>query len=657
MKQLSFYSLYLFFLCHINCIFGITLPKFPCDSLGIINSHKYVEQADTTYLDCLLRAIEFKNGTYTKDPFVYSFDLANIYTNMGQYKSALHVTTNLFDKALILSDTINIYSLINYLYIKTQRLSKAKETILNGLDLAKLRNDKGAIARMYYELSIIDQKLEDKNKAFENIDAAVKLISHVKNESEKARILYEKACIIDLYGNFKQKKEIPTILESSIDYFLKNEEKYNVISCKSLLAYHYGQNDEFSNFPQAEKLLLENLRIAKTEFKDIKTECETLIGLSFIYMNNKQYDLVSKYAKQAYSIAKSIDNYYDYSYACHIISEAADSLNNHKEALNYYIDHMIAEDTITVREQRQKIIDLETKYKTKEQADALRIANQNNLNSQQQRNLFILLTITFLVLCTFLVIFLVQKNKLNKVITKQYQDVKELNLFKNQLFAIIGHDLRGILSRLNFSVSKLNTAIKNNNKERFADLSLRSSTDVEKLNGLVENLLYWGMQQSESISIYKESIHIEKAISQVIYNFKSDMEHKSITININAPENIILITDSDILKLCLRNLISNAIKFSDKGSEITIRVKETLDSKSILVKDYGLGISEANLDSIFEIGNSSKIKEGTNNERGTGLGLWICREMLFKVGATINVYSQLHKGSEFKLTFPKEKYA
>ena len=150
------------------------------------------------------------------------------------------------------------------------------------------------------------------------------------------------------------------------------------------------------------------------------------------------------------------------------------------------------------------------------------IRDRENTIDQQQRNIFIGIALGFLGIAGLLFFNLRQKNRLNKIISKQYEQVKELNIFKNQLFAIIGHDLRGLLSKLNFSQHKLTNALRQNKADKLEILNLRTGTQVEKLNGLVENLLYWGMQQSESISINKELVLLQQIAQQVIYNVQND---------------------------------------------------------------------------------------------------------------------------------------
>jgi len=220
------------------------------------------------------------------------------------------------------------------------------------------------------------------------------------------------------------------------------------------------------------------------------------------------------------------------------------------------------------------------------------------------------------------------------------------------LFAIIGHDLRGLLSKLNFSQHKITNAIQNNKQEKLELMNLRTGTEIEKLNGLVENLLYWGMQQSESISINKELVLLQQVAQQVVYNIQNDLAQKEIEVAFSIPDKFDLATDIDILKLSLRNLLSNAIKFSNKGSIIEIIAMKEQEETIIQIKDYGVGIPSEKISSLFEV-DGHKIRTGTQGETGTGLGLWICKGMLQKVGASIQVNSIVNKETLFTLKFPK----
>jgi len=640
-------------LCQSILVKANDLPPFPCDSLETVDPSNYIYEIDTTYENCLLQAIETESTGYKKDPYQYLNNLISFQLNKGEYNAALETNEKLIKTALNLEDSITAFSSKIYIYTTiTQELGKAKETVFRALDVAKQQNSKNALASVYFDSSIISTYLSDTLQAIKDIDLAYELLPYVKNQNTIARILYEKAKILDIFGNSFQKKEIPQLLKESKILFQNLDEVFNVIVCNSLLAYHYGNNDEFENYPEAERLFLSDLNLVRTDIKDTKTEVEILLGLANIYNNQNKYKEASKYYKEALPLALKIENYYKYSHAALFLSKALEKQGKHQESLKYYKDYKAAEDTITQREERDVLYDLEAKYKNKEQAQSLELLAQENTINQQQRNIFLGIAMGLLGLAGLLFFNLRQKNRLNKIISEQFEQVKELNIFKNQLFAIIGHDLRGLLSKLNFSQLKFTKALHQNKTDKLEALNLQTGTQVEKLNGLVENLLYWGMQQSESISINKELVLLQQIAQQVVYNVQNDLAQKEIDIELNIPDQFDIETDIDILKLSLRNLLSNAIKFSNQGSKIEIIAEEKEDQNIIQVKDYGIGIPSEKIASIFEV-DANKIRKGTSGERGTGLGLWICKEMLQKIGASIHVDSILNKETLFTLKFPK----
>ncbi|MGB1217543.1 MAG: sensor histidine kinase, partial [Saprospiraceae bacterium] len=166
------------------------------------------------------------------------------------------------------------------------------------------------------------------------------------------------------------------------------------------------------------------------------------------------------------------------------------------------------------------------------------------------------------------------------------------------------------------------------------------------LQRLVENLLYWGREQADNLFISQEEIPVRRIAEHVIYDFNSSLEMKNITLINNIPQEEEIFMDMNILKLVLRNLIANAIKFSHKEGVITLASTE----KGICVSDNGVGIPEDKLNQLFDL-KDGKSTKGTNGEEGTGLGLWLCQQILKKCSAKISVTSELDKGTTFFIDF------
>ncbi|HCO84971.1 MAG TPA: hypothetical protein DIT95_15780 [Arenibacter sp.] len=169
---------------------------------------------------------------------------------------------------------------------------------------------------------------------------------------------------------------------------------------------------------------------------------------------------------------------------------------------------------------------------------------------------------------------------------------------------------------------------------------------------LLENLLDWAKSQSGQISFKNEKIRISSVINEILDLSRSIAQTKGISIKTNAKEEVEVNSDKKILKTVIRNLISNAIKYSRPGDEITISTVEEEDLVKIIISDSGVGMDEKTLENLFSITNNTPLP-GTLNEKGSGFGLVLCKEFIEKLGGKIWVESEKGKGSDFIFTIPR----
>ncbi len=227
---------------------------------------------------------------------------------------------------------------------------------------------------------------------------------------------------------------------------------------------------------------------------------------------------------------------------------------------------------------------------------------------------------------------------------------------RDKLYSVIAHDLRSPLSSVKMILNLLVSELKNCdiNKDLY-ELLDESNRTTENLFILLDNLLKWTKNQIGKLHLTIQKIDIVGITHGLIDLYSLMTQGKNIKINvISDTESIEITSDTDIFKTIIRNLMSNAIKFSYSGSKINIYIKEKENSVEICVEDFGCGISPEKQALILadkEIGYTSY---GTNNEEGSGLGLNLCKEFTEKLGGEIWFESELNKGSKFYISLPKE---
>ena len=248
------------------------------------------------------------------------------------------------------------------------------------------------------------------------------------------------------------------------------------------------------------------------------------------------------------------------------------------------------------------------------------------------------------------------RKKAEQEIQDQNKQLKELNATKDKFFSIIAHDLKNPFNTmLGFSELLFRNFDEYNVKKQKKYVSIIKE-GVQNTYKLLENLLLWSRTQRGIIDFTPENRNLYLLSGDTIELLKQSAENKSITLINQIPEDIYVKTDKNMLYTILRNLISNAIKFTPKGGEITLKAHVITDANKqsyaeISVKDSGVGIAEKKLSKLFNISENISIK-GTEGEAGTGLGLILCKEFVEKHGGKIFVESEVSKGSKFIFTLP-----
>lgn len=231
------------------------------------------------------------------------------------------------------------------------------------------------------------------------------------------------------------------------------------------------------------------------------------------------------------------------------------------------------------------------------------------------------------------------------------EELKTLNNTKDKFFSIIAHDLKNpFITILGFSDLLLTDYSELSDDERkFYLEEMKKSAEVS--HNLLQNLLQWSRSQTGRIDFNPSEIPLANLIKVNLELLETTAARKGIQIKYDIQSNIDVYADEDMLNTVIRNLITNAIKFTEKGGSITIQVEEQGKYAEIRVIDTGVGMDDKALSNLFRL-DISHTSFGTNSEAGTGLGLILCKEFIEKQGGKIWVESELGKGSQFIFYLP-----
>lgn len=392
-------------------------------------------------------------------------------------------------------------------------------------------------------------------------------------------------------------------------------------------------------------------------------EAEVNLGISQVFIEQEKFDeaqiLIEKSLKTAQGLGAErmeIDCYQK-------LSTLAERKGDFKSALAYHKNFKEMQDSLFSQEMVEKVFQDQLRFQT-ENKDS-EIANLSKVTSEQDSELrrqeFLSNILVVVVALTAILLFSVyrsgqRRKRINKLLIEHQEEIKkrsieleQLNQVKDKFFSIISHDLRSPMNALSGILELLNS--KQITQEEFSMLTKEMRVQFNHTRTLINNLLDWALLQMDKLKIQPEKIELSKVINENFTLVRS-LHLKEMNLVNQVEAGLFGWGDLNMINLIFRNLILNAIKFSDKGGSIEISAKQDGNFYVLAVKDYGVGINPEVQKILFDktTGYSTR---GTANEKGTGLGLILCKEFIEKNGGQIWLESEEGKGSTFYFTIKK----
>jgi PAS domain S-box-containing protein len=247
-----------------------------------------------------------------------------------------------------------------------------------------------------------------------------------------------------------------------------------------------------------------------------------------------------------------------------------------------------------------------------------------------------------------------ERKQSEKQLKKYIEELNRLNTDKDRFMQILAHDLKSPFNTLLGFSNLLVENLRQYDIDKIEKLLILNNKTINQTFNLLEDLLLWSKSQSGKLMIEPQKIVFSKICNEIINSLKENADAKGIKIICFESKGIILNADLNMLKTILRNLVSNAIKFTDKNGLINIYTEVNQENATIVVSDSGIGIDKDTCVKLWDL-SQQFITTGTAGEKGTGFGLLLCKEFVEKHDGKIWVESELGKGSDFKFTLPLNK--
>lgn len=617
-------------------------------------SYRYINN-DSLYSisNRVLQLSEAVNFTYGK---IRAFQaLGNYYSDEGDRQKS----KKLFKKALKLAgdaeDKESELSIINGLandYRDDGNFAEALNMNLKGIDVAKLIDSKPMLSILNENIAGLyaDQKDFDNALIFyDTVQAINKALGNDKIHAET------QSNMASLYKDSENFDHAMFNINKSITTFEK-------LKIYDWLAYAYQVKGsiylEQKKYQWALYWYDQSNLLHDQQLDDDREKIQLLNGMAKVYLGLGRDSLSLQYANVGLQLSEKIKSLQGQIDCSETLYELYKNKEDHTRALTYLETFTKLSDSLSKDKNKQSLSLLKTKMQYEQEKQELIASNEVALAKQRS---YIYLAIAILIILA-IITFIIRRSehiqkKLNKelqekseVVSERESQLNEINKTKTKLFSIIGHDLRGPIGALQ-GILKLFTDGEIG-KNEFISFIPKLKSDVENISFALNNLLSWGQTQLNGVVTKPKRISLDKLVSGNVSLLSEVAAGKSIKIINQLPENPLIWADQNQIDIVIRNLMSNAIKFTPEDGLITIEAEEKRDVWQIMIRDTGIGMNKEIQKKIFT-DTTNITTYGTNNERGTGLGLSLCKEMILKNNGEIWVESVLRKGSSFYFTVPK----
>lgn len=595
-----------------------------------------------------------------KDSIFLAFakqSLASFYSIQSNHNEALRNDLEALSILKKINNKLLLPSVLNAVgedYLNLDLFNEAFDYYRQCLEAAEEQGDTLQVAVSTYNIGRVLFAMGQYDRSKEYFLESMEVSGTV---GDSAGIAYSKHDLALVYLEEKKYDQALNELEQALDISISQREDVLTPQIISTKARTHERNNEFQkaldNYDEALKIY---------ENQGNKNGIgEIFYGKGIVSLRMKDDVGARAYFEKCVEMAGSIADNELLIKCFESLSKLYESENNLKAALEYYKKFKELEDSVFSEKKKEQFSQVQIQYETAKKDIEIQLLNQKEKQqiSQLRNQEFIRNILVVILAFTAVLLFSLYQNnekrrKINEVLVRQQKEIesksKELSSLlemKDKFFSIVSHDLRSPINALVGILEILDEG--NMTQKELKEVSHALRLRLDNTRKLLDTLLDWAMLQMNEIKIHTEELDLGNIVE---HNFKffKEIDDKQIRFVNKVDKDSIVKADKNMLDLIIRNLISNAIKFTKEGGEIKVFTEQgPKKSLIVMIQDNGVGMSPEQMDKLFD---SSELytTRGTANEKGTGLGLRLCKEFVERMGGNIWVESTEGKGSIFKFT-------
>lgn len=582
-------------------------------------------------------------------------------TRTHDYEKAM----DFFIRSLSIEDSLSLKQDQVYTYLAMAHVFEEAGDPYKSLELLEQAHALNDQFRDIDLLVLILNKLGETNAsigridaAFENYETVLSYKEEVEDPSHEAAALLNIAHLYTDQGKYE--KALETHKEALRIRREIRDKKNEALSLNDIgELYRLMKNEEKA---LANHVVALEIRQGLGDKRDI---AESFNNIGVLYFQQKNFErsianlLLGLAAARDAQAREQIRRSYDY------LSQCYSALGDYQKALAYKDDFVLINDFIQNERTEQRLLATQNRYVMDqkqsqiERLDAIRAEREKELQAQKQFRNFLVALIALAAVIVLLTLYLyIVKQRSNKVlqvanakVQQQNLQLQELNATKDKFFSIISHDLKGPLNSFTSFSGLLINHTDSLSKDEIKMLAKDLDKSLKNLFALLENLLEWSRSQTGSIEFKPERFDLPALLQQNKELLQAQAQNKKITLESQYADALTINAHRHSVNTVVRNLISNAIKFTPEGGTIVLGMKQSDDKVIVSIRDNGVGMPPEVVQKLFRIDTKYSTK-GTADEKGTGLGLILCKEFIEKNGGRIWVESEVGKGSVFSFALP-----
>lgn len=585
----------------------------------------------------------------------------------------------------------NVLNSIGAMHWYQRNYAMALNYFNRAYELGEKHDDKGLMLNGLINKGIVLNQLTQYAEALDCIKKALELNKIAGDESTRASLLNN---LGNIHIELKQFKSAIKYFNEALQLYLSLDDSEGVGGCHnnlgevylklgdvdaalksygSLLNYAGGVRDSaliamaYVNIGKAYQHKQVHLKAVSyferalkimANYKDPSLEAEAYLYLAKALLASMRYVQAEAYLNKSIEITQRIDDKLTLAECYNTKSDLFARQGSYRDALDYKGLYVDLKDTITDEQALVNSARMEAVYNLIEKEAIISKLEKDNISKEEDlariketRTLYLGISVALFGCIIFMILLYRLRRRTSLQLKEKNKELAQLNATKDKFFSIIAHDLKSPFSSLMGFAEMLCLHAETKNTKEVFEYAQVIHNSTKRLLGLVENLLQWSRTQLGTTEYKPMQIDVSIHTHNIVSLLRMNAEEKDIVISPKVEKDLVAWADLNLFSTVLRNLISNAIKFSRVGSVIYVAAKKKSDMIEVAVSDSGVGIRQENLEKLFQVDTAFSTK-GTFNEKGTGIGLVLCKEFVEINKGTIVAESELEKGSTFTFTLP-----